>query len=409
MTDGDDIDDVVEDAGPDFMEEWEEQRQEAREQVDYEWCLLVRDAGELFRDVESVQAVADELKIDEDQAEEAIRLYIHIFSSDFEGDIFPGMEAGIRFFRSNRSAEELLEVTTAESPDAVRLYVREFVGSVTLRDPDLESVDLSADIPETPERAPPREEMAELFDVTLQAAVQQMRNPLAGVDISSLVTPQIHFDEIISEALVGDAFEEMLESMREQIQSTFEDIQVIIERQRELERTLREGISNFDHPREYSPDDIEVSEEAERVAVQMMEDYLGELEDADIDDVQPYYNRMRTGLDRYQEGEYMLSIFLFLSVQDGLLGMLVDEFGVDEGRQVERKESAFKQGYRHFLLSGEEAATTWSDFWQHRNAIMHGDKDVYFDQNIATTSLLFLDLALYSVLDILTESDGEQQ
>jgi len=343
MTDDDDIDDVVEDAEPDFIEEWEEQRQEARKQVDYEWCLLVRDAGELFRDVESVQAVADELKIDEDQAEEAIRLYIHIFSSNFEGDIFPGMEAGIRFFRSNRSAEGLLEVTTAESPDAVRLYVREFVGSVTLPDPDLESVDLSADIPETPERVPPREEMAELFDDTLQAAVQQMRNPLAGVDISSLVTPHVHFNEIISEALVGDAFEEMLESMREQIQSTFEYIQVIIERQRELERTLQEGITNFDHPREYSPDDIEVSKEAERVAVQMMEDYLRELEDADINDVQPYYNRMRTGLDRHQEGEYMLSIFLFLSVQDGLLGMLVDEFGVDEGRQVERKESAFKQ------------------------------------------------------------------
>jgi len=40
---------------------------------------------------------------------------------------------------------------------------------------------------------------------------------------------------------------------------------------------------------------------------------------------------------------------------------------------------------------------------------MHGDKDVYFDQNIATISLPFLDLALYSVLDILTESDGKQQ
>lgn len=407
MTNGDDIDDIVEDAQPDYMENWEDQRQEAREQVDYEWCLLVRDAGELFRNVASIQTVAEELGIDEELAEEAVRLYIQIFSSDFDGDIFPGMEAGIRFFRSNRSAEELLEVTIPESPDDVRLHVREFVGSVILRYPDLEDADLTADIPETPERAPPREEMAELFDGTLQAAVQQMRNPLVGVDFSSFVAPQFRFEEIISEALVGAAFEEMLESMREQLQSTFEDVQVIIERQRELERTLREGISNFEHPREYSPDDIDVSDGAERVAVQMMEDYLAELEDADVDDVQPYYSRMRIGLDRYQDGEYMLSIFLFLSVQDGLLGMLVDEFGVDEGRQVERKETAFQQGYRHFLLSGEEAASTWSDFWQHRNAIMHGDKDVYFDRNIATISLLFLDLALYSVLDVLTELDEE--
>jgi hypothetical protein len=87
--------------------------------------------------------------------------------------------------------------------------------------------------------------------------------------------------------------------------------------------------------------------------------------------------------------------------------MLVEEFGIDEGRQVERKEAAFEQGYGHFLLSGEEAATTWSDFWQHRNAIMHGDKNVYFDRNIATISLLFLNLALYSVIDVLSKPDSE--
>ncbi|MFC7079646.1 hypothetical protein [Halorussus caseinilyticus] len=38
-------------------------------------------------------------------------------------------------------------------------------------------------------------------------------------------------------------------------------------------------------------------------------------------------------------------------------------------------------------------------FYQHRNAIMHGDPLAYFDRNIATISLLFLDATLYTVIE----------
>jgi hypothetical protein len=73
-----------------------------------------------------------------------------------------------------------------------------------------------------------------------------------------------------------------------------------------------------------------------------------------------------------------------------------------------QKREALKEAYEkidhgYYGVDADQIESNLEDFWEHRNAIMHGSLIAHFDKNIATISLLFLMFSLYTILEVVYE------
>jgi len=127
---GEDEEDVFED--PDFDElegALKADREEHREQVSFEWVETVRRAGELWRDVDDIETVAEEVDLSIETTKEALTVYRLIFENAPMAVASKAVTPGRSFF----SLED--EVTTLDPEDeseSVEDLLREFVGAVYL-------------------------------------------------------------------------------------------------------------------------------------------------------------------------------------------------------------------------------------------------------------------------------------
>lgn len=170
------------------------------------------------------------------------------------------------------------------------------------------------------------------------------------------------------------------------------------------EEILRWAIGNFSSPLEYSHDDYFMHPMV-RMAI------LKEATELHSYFYATGYERLSALAERYNVGVHSflddepnpyLCIFIFLSVQDGMMTWLCDH--LDESQDpngyhsIRRKRSVLAREYRENIHEGDRVDSPFGtgdvianleNIWEHRNEIMHGGPNAVFDMNIATVCLLF--------------------
>lgn len=112
-----------------FMETIEERRRERREKVSFEWVETIREAGELYRELEDIDAVSDELNRPEERIREAVTVYRLIFEEPPEEVAVKASTPGRAFFSLEQEVAEELD-DNEEEP--IEDLLREYVGAVYL-------------------------------------------------------------------------------------------------------------------------------------------------------------------------------------------------------------------------------------------------------------------------------------
>jgi hypothetical protein len=382
----------------------DKKEQEYLDSISFEWCDTVRKAGTVYRDNESVAETADELSISPGEAREAVATYIHIYThgdSDDDAITAPGKEYGLRYFRDSEvEPEEIYDNMDwdVDSPDDVRKEIRIFAGYL-MENIDVKEIDLDQEIPETPNQDLPSIKMMESMQ---KISTQLSQNVVNTLDISNifldpgLLLPMERLQETIQSLI------QPLEELTQEI-----DFEVIIEQQR-IRKALKDGIHGFDSPGRYNPNNTSVDEESKSVGKTALRNFISDIEQSNVNDLDDYVNRLKYGLERYEEEDYIASTHVFLSVQDGLLDYINQQTGnLPSGGYYtyDERQEAFENEFPEiFGIKSQTVAAQWNNFLGHRHKIMHGDPDAYIDENIASVALIFLVLAIYTALDLMDQN-----
>ncbi|WP_162993959.1 hypothetical protein [Halalkalicoccus subterraneus] len=113
-----------------LLNEIQARRDEQRQQVSYEWCETIRDAGERYRELNDIDSVVETLSQPEDDIREALTVYRLIFEEP------PGMAASIAtrtsraFFAMDANPDETIGL--GDRDDSIEDLVCEHVGSIYL-------------------------------------------------------------------------------------------------------------------------------------------------------------------------------------------------------------------------------------------------------------------------------------
>ena len=171
-----------------FMENVKERRRERREQASYEWVETVREAGELYRELENVKAVSDELNRSEETTEEALTVYRLIFKDPPEKVASKASKPGRAHFSLERDVETAID---EDEEEPVADLLREYIGAVYLE----------YDIGQQPVGDPPDEEtppmavdFGELAGILGKATPLPANLDLGNIDLSGISGIQHAFD-----------------------------------------------------------------------------------------------------------------------------------------------------------------------------------------------------------------------
>lgn len=403
----------------------EEKQKELRERYSFEECQKIKRAGELYRE-NPLKNVAQELKASEDEIEELVAKYLVLVTEPSDSATLLATNFGIKYFGGQKTLKEVI-VASSYGEEKVKEYIREFTGS-TLKNKDLNAVNLDREIPEKPIKPTSLEEITQelqklpqlnLPPVTLKSLTNGFAIPqkdysllLGSINVSDMlpkISPTEEIQDMFQEQQktfqrlfkVGNILEESFKPIRESIQGLYKHFE-------KVQEAVEEGISNFDKPEDYDPNEIDVNSLAKKTGKDWALEFAVELDNAEVKELKPYLDRIALGLEQYDNKNPELPIFLFTSMQDGLMHWLCEKdsdtspdrikndseiFYSDTKRDVLRKKY---QGF--FGLETGHFIGNLESFYDHRNAIMHGDPISYYDINLATVSLLFFDLTLYTVL-----------
>jgi len=363
--------------------------------ISFEWCETVRRAGSIHREKDSISETAYELEMSIDKAREAVATYIHIYT--YEGDpdadftIVPGEEYGLRYFRDSKvDPENIFEDVAWEDPDSpeeVREKIRIFVAHQTKR-LDLQEINLDQDIPQTPNRALPSTRAIQ----TIQEVNNQMK--------AATRIPVLQMSSLMKQW--EDTIQNIMRPLIQSLQKI--DFEAIREQQR-IRVALEGGIYGFEPPSSYNPDTTLIDEETKSVGMTALENFISNVNESDIADLDDYINRLEYGLERFEKEDYIASTFVFLSVQDGFLDTINQQVGNQPSGShytYSDREEAFREEFPDvFGIQSADVAAQWGNFLDHRHKIMHGDPGAHLDENIASVALIFLVLAMYTTLELL--------
>lgn len=237
------------------------------------------------------------------------------------------------------------------------------------------------------------EENSSIVDKAESAATQA----LTGVDLE-VNLPE---DTIVSMYEAAEAVEESRKTIRDSIdwETLYNAVESYLE---EVAEVIVNDIDGLESAEDYDPDKITVTPIAEQFAKDSTDSLIDELESGGHSDLNAYLDRLKTGRQHVEDGNYGAATFYFISVQDGLMSMLCDQFGfpTNSGGYYERsdKVKAFAKAYNnagyHGIKTGD-IIPPYQDFYDHRNAIVHGSPtSAHLDRDIALLSMLFLMLTL---------------
>ena len=359
-----------------FLKKMEERREQQRNLVEFRWCDMIREAGNIYQETNSISKVKSDLGLSENRTKEALKLYQLIYSCPLDVASTEGYRAGIQFFVEDVTIEELVEERDW-SIEVAKDYVCEFVGALYQRN-DVKKVKLEN---------PPEKFTGGPSEATIEA-IQSISADLQPIRESA---------QQAAETLQGTLpdFRDIFAPVREHYQ--------------EVQQALENGIQNFDDPENYDASNVKIDTRAQQVGVESVASLLKDLKESDENELDSYITRISRGLAAYLNEEYILPCFIFISVQDGLMSTLCSEQGKtpngDGYYTASQKRKALKESYEkidhdYYGVSAAQIESNLEDFWNHRNAIMHGSLIAHFDKNIATISLLFLMFSLYTTIEV---------
>ena len=362
-------------------EKEQKKKEQLRGEISFERCQKIKEIGEFYRDA-TLSEVASEFNLSRYRTRDLVVDYVKLVNFPTSRVPVEAMWIGVRFYGGQYSFDEILQETESSAED-VRWSIREFV-SVTLAEQD-QDIDLrSASIPEN-EIYP--EKMVEAVGVVGEAVVQarkQVVEPLRSV------APQLS---------------SMFQNMREQLKPLIQELQELAKQVREA---IEDGISNFDEPDQYDPSSVQLNSLAQTTGAQYLDEVLNDINDADDHPLDPYRNRLETGIEDFNDGRFLTPIFSFISVQDGIMHWLCEQEDVPPDYENRFEDPVYKWNTKRDTLA--ELNREWygvstgdfignlEAFYAHRNAIIHGDPVAFFDENIATISMLFLSMSLDTAL-----------
>jgi len=161
------------------------------------------------------------------------------------------------------------------------------------------------------------------------------------------------------------------------------------------------GLSNFTQPKDYDPSRVTIKPNTRELAKREAQDLLERVKEGPFSYM---YVRLSVGVKAHLDGNYHISIFVFLSILDGLLTRFF-QIHNDYFDSPDRFPS-FKQELDHFMahykdneifVKGDEFRQRLEAFFEHRNEIMHGGRLVYFDENISVIGVLILSIVYVTV------------
>lgn len=237
------------------------------------------------------------------------------------------------------------------------------------------------------------EENSSIVDKAESAAAQA----LTGVDLEVDLSEETR----VSMYKAAEAVEESRKTIRDSIdwEALYNAVESYLE---EVAEVIVNDIDGLESPEDYDPGNIMVTPIAEQFAKDSTDSLIDELESGGYGDLNAYLDRLKTGRQHARDGNYGAATFYFISVQDGLMSMLCDNFGFPTnsdgyyGRPD--KVKAFAKAYDNAGYHGIETGDIippYQDFYVHRNAIVHGSPtSAHLDRDIALLSMLFLMLTL---------------
>jgi hypothetical protein len=187
-----------------LMESIQEEREDRQEQVSFEWVETVREAGELWRNLEDVEAVADQVDLSLEKTREALTVYRLTFQ-DPSDVAMKASRPGRAYFSLEQELDE--EFDEEEEGEPVEVLLREYVGALYL-DHDIEELPVG----EPPEEVTPSmpvdwEELSETFSQSFTVPESTM-NALANAVDSDLFR---------TEKMVADAIQPLIEHRQQMI------------------------------------------------------------------------------------------------------------------------------------------------------------------------------------------------
>jgi len=200
---------------------------------------------------------------------------------------------------------------------------------------------------------------------------------------------------LVTESL--QKFADNIAPLMAEMQQAMEKVgEVILELVCQYRMAIQEGITNFESPDKYDPSKITINPCTKEFAIKMGISILDDLPSSHFSYL---YERYENGLEAYFVEDYQKAIFTFLSCLDGILKEFCRLHREDDCRYdgshpgYPRTFNHFMEHYKMDIVAGSAQFRDRIDaFFEHRHQIMHGDRYAYFDENIATISLLFLSL-----------------
>lgn len=201
-----------------LMESIQAEREERQEQVSFEWVETVREAGELWRNLEDVEAVADQVDLSLEKTREALTIYRLTFQ-DPSDVAMKASRPGRAYFSLEQELDE--EFDEEEEGEPVEVLLREYVGALYL-DHDIEELPMG----EPPEEETPSmpvdwEELSETFSQSFTVPESTM-NALANAVDSDLFR---------TEKMVADAIQPLIEHRQQMIANA---VQPLIEQRERM-------------------------------------------------------------------------------------------------------------------------------------------------------------------------------
>lgn len=372
-----------------IVDEASERREQLRDETSFEYCERIKEVGEFYREA-TLSEVAEEFDLSRSEARDLVVDYVKLVKYPSDQLTLASMLIGVRYYGGQYSMDEIIEEMDDSTVEDARLSIREFVG-VTLSEQD-QDVDLrTVSIPEDPVYPPSLTAAVSSLQNTVQQAQQQIAASLS-----------------------------MMPQLTSMIQNFRETFRPILQRLSELASQVREGIeygiSNFDEPSEYDPDSVRLNTLAQSAGAQYLDEALQDIDADDEHPLEPYRDRLETGIQDFRDGRFFTPIFAFISVQDGIMHWLCEEedvspdydnrFGDPVYKWDTKRDTLAELNEEWYGVSTDDFISNLESFYAHRNAIIHGDPVAFFDENIATISMLFLSMTLDTALSYSEEEDG---
>lgn len=176
-----------------LMENIREQRRERREQASYEWVKTIREAGEIYRELEDVKAVSNDLNRSEETTEEALTVYRLIFEDPPEEVASKATDPGRAYFSLEREVESAVD---EDEEEPIEDLLREYVGAVYIEyNVDEEPVG----DPPNKETPPMAVDFSELNDALGQIKPPSVNLGLSKIDLSGISGIQRALNNVPSE------------------------------------------------------------------------------------------------------------------------------------------------------------------------------------------------------------------